>query len=418
MTGMQRKRTYALDNLRTFLTVLVIFHHAALAYGGTGSFSYRSPYHPPGSSVVLTAFNVVNQTFFMGMFFLLSGYFSSIAATKRNRAVFLKEKIKRLGAPTLLYSLLGKGLIRAIICRQREGADWADAAREFVNGVQSTKGVGGPMWYTSLLLIFDTIYAASYPHHFHTTPANPPPAQSPPTPPNGPTSEKPNQSLTPTSHQLKTRHILIALTLTSLSSFTIRTHYPFTHIFHPLNLNPGYLPQYILSYAGGIYIQLSEIALRRLCTSRAIATTTTLAAAFLAFGVVHARAFVADGGTLAEVMLLAGGGPNMFALVYALLNEFIGFTLSAILLRAFHTRFLSARGTVFGHDIARCSYAAFLVHIPVLVGIMTLVDEEKWKCWSPIYKTVGVGVVGVVGSWVVGMLVRMGVERGGGRGYL
>ncbi|KAH7071984.1 hypothetical protein BKA63DRAFT_418475 [Paraphoma chrysanthemicola] len=389
---MQRRRTYALDNLRTFLTVLVIFHHAALAYGGIGSFSYRSPYHPPGSS---------------------------IAAAKRSRATFLQEKFKRLGVPTLAYSVLGKGLIRMIICRRRDGADWADAGREFVKGVQSTRGVSGPMWYTALLLIFDTIYTIGWPQHFRAASPEAPSAQSSPTTlHNGETSEKPSQSSPTISRQLKTRPILIALTLTGLSSFSIRTHYPFGHIFTPLNLNLGYLPQYILYYTAGISIQRCHIALHRPCTSHAIAICTTLAAALLAYVFVNARTFIATGGTFAEITHRAGSGPNTFAFVYSLLNEFVGFTLSALLLRAFHSPFLSSRWTFLGQDIAQGSYAAFLVHIPVLVGIMTLVDEVKWKEWSPVVKMVGVGIVGVLKSWGLGMVVKRVVERRVGKGYL
>jgi glucan biosynthesis protein C len=142
-------RTHALDNLRTFLTVLVIFHHAALAYGGIGSWGYHSPHHPPGLSIVLTGFNIINQSFFMGVFFLLSGYFSSIAAIKKTRRSFLEEKFKRLGVPALLYSVFAK---------RRDSANWEGVRNEFMAGVKSTRGVRGPMWYTALLLVFDTIY--------------------------------------------------------------------------------------------------------------------------------------------------------------------------------------------------------------------------------------------------------------------
>ena len=39
---MNKIRSYDLDNLKVFLTVMVIFHHAGQAYGDGGDW----PYHP------------------------------------------------------------------------------------------------------------------------------------------------------------------------------------------------------------------------------------------------------------------------------------------------------------------------------------------------------------------------------------
>ena len=39
---MNKIRSYDLDNLKVFLTVMVIFHHAGQAYGNGGDW----PYHP------------------------------------------------------------------------------------------------------------------------------------------------------------------------------------------------------------------------------------------------------------------------------------------------------------------------------------------------------------------------------------
>ncbi|MCY1373061.1 hypothetical protein D9M69_603110 [compost metagenome] len=59
------------------LTVLVISHHTAITYGGSGSWFYREVTDSGRpSSFLLTLFCAVNQSFFMGMFFLLAGYFT------------------------------------------------------------------------------------------------------------------------------------------------------------------------------------------------------------------------------------------------------------------------------------------------------------------------------------------------------
>jgi hypothetical protein len=203
-----------------------------------------------------------------------------------------------------------------------------------------------------------------------------------------------------------------------LSSFIIRTQFPFGHIFLPLNLNLGYLPQYILYYSTGIYFQRSHIPLNRHCSARTIATTSSLAVVLLAFASFKARNLITTGNTLGDIIHLAGGGLNTFALLYSLFNELVGFTLAALLLRAFHHPVLSAHWSILGEDLATGSYAAFLVHIPVLVETMTLIDEDAWRYQGPVFKTVVVGQLAVQKSWILGLLVKWAVETGGAMGYL
>ena len=75
-----RSRTHYLDNLRTYLTALVILHHTAVAYGGAGGWYYLE--YPNQSSLPLAIFNALNQTYFMAAFFVLSGYFSAHSIQK------------------------------------------------------------------------------------------------------------------------------------------------------------------------------------------------------------------------------------------------------------------------------------------------------------------------------------------------
>ena len=54
--------------MRIVLTALVILHHVALVYGGSGGWYWRE--QPGASSPILAMFNAINQAFFMGFFFL------------------------------------------------------------------------------------------------------------------------------------------------------------------------------------------------------------------------------------------------------------------------------------------------------------------------------------------------------------
>jgi glucan biosynthesis protein C len=405
-------RTYALDNLRTFLTVLVIVHHAALPYGGLGSFGYRSPHHPQGSSILLTILCVLNQTFFMALFFLLSGYFSSIAAKKRSRGTFLFEKWKRLGVPTLIYSVFGRGIFKAILAWRVNGTGWEGVKSEFVAGMKSTRGAAGPTWYTALLLVFDVLYTIGVPQHFASvlTKERQPPitnGQSTPTAP------------APTCNTIRTTHVILGLSMAAMSTFLIRLRYPFGYTFVPLGLNVGYAPQYILYYCAGIYVQRQDLPLSRLVRPRAIITVGVIAFSLLAFGIVQLQEMIKRGGNMGEVGELAAGGANVFAFLYATLNEYIGFLCGAGLLYAFHQfAFLSKYRSIFDVDVASGSYAAFLVHMHVLVETMTFFDEDAWKDLSPVIKTIVVGGLAVVKSWTLGLVIKWLVEGCGRKGYL
>lgn len=403
-------RTYAVDNLRTSLTNLVIFHHAALAYGGTGSLGIRSPYHPPGSSIILTASNVVNQTFFMAQFFLLSGYYSSIAAGKRSKTAFAVEKLRRLAVPTLVYSLFAKGVCWAIVAwRKDEG--WQGVKRAVWENVRNTRGAGGPTWFTAVLLIFDTLYAIGWPEHFALSPPSSKPARV--------NEQNGSSSSTPNRQTLRTSHVVVGLSLASASTFLIRLRYPFGHIFVPLNLILGYLPQYILYYSAGVWIQRRGISLDQPASASSLKTVGAATLALGTIGVIKAREVLSQGGSIEEIVKLAGGGPNIFAFLYATLNESVGFLLGSLALYTFHhSSTLSSRWTAWGKDVASGSYAAFLVHMPVLVETLTAFDEQAWREYSPVVKTLVVGAITAVKSWTLGFGVKWGLEACGVRGYL
>jgi glucan biosynthesis protein C len=75
------ERSYWIDNLKSFITILIVAHHAALAYT-TFSYFDRSTYinstHPVVDNVRcigLDVFANFNDAFFMPLMFLISGLF-------------------------------------------------------------------------------------------------------------------------------------------------------------------------------------------------------------------------------------------------------------------------------------------------------------------------------------------------------
>ena len=97
---MTTRRLLFADRLRTVLTVLVIAHHTAITYGGSGGWFYREV-HDGGAplSLALTLFCSINQSFFMGLFFLLAGYFSPPALVAKGLRRFVLDRLLRLRDP-------------------------------------------------------------------------------------------------------------------------------------------------------------------------------------------------------------------------------------------------------------------------------------------------------------------------------
>lgn len=91
-----------LDNLRPWLTVLVVLHHAAVVYSPLPAW----PYHEPGddpTSVVLLVFMVVNQMWRMCAFFAIAGVFAPGSVDRKGARTFALDRLRRLGIPLLVF---------------------------------------------------------------------------------------------------------------------------------------------------------------------------------------------------------------------------------------------------------------------------------------------------------------------------
>jgi glucan biosynthesis protein C len=275
--------------------------------------------------------------------------------------------------PTLVYSLVAEGVVKSIIACYTDSSTSSKVWKEFEAGVVGVRGVKGPVWYCALLLIFDTIYTITCSSHFESrsldrtrTSAN--------TVASDPKSKAPNVS---SPKHISTWVVLVALCFTATVEFCIRCVWDIGRIFEPLNLNIGYVPQYVLYYVAGIYVSRSGTSLHRVIGLRTLVTIFSLAILLLAYGLAAAQK---SGLPVQIVMELAGGGFNTFALTYAFVNEFVGFIACVVLLKSFNNvGVLKRRWAICGVEIGKASYAVFLVHVPVLVGVMCALEGRGWE---------------------------------------
>ena len=91
------------DNLKVLLISAVIVHHAGQAYGPTGGWW---PIQEQAHAEILGPFFMVNRSFGMSLFFLIAGYFAALSCHRHGPHALAKNRLKRLGVPLLVFSLL------------------------------------------------------------------------------------------------------------------------------------------------------------------------------------------------------------------------------------------------------------------------------------------------------------------------
>ncbi|MFD1937462.1 acyltransferase family protein [Nonomuraea mangrovi] len=143
------RRLAYVDNLRVVLTVLVILHHMALTYGTIHAWYVFEPAKDP-SGVALDVLVMFDQAFFMGFFFLISGFFTPGSYDRKGGGAFMRDRLVRLGVPLIVFLLLLRPLAMIGVYQDFDMPYWM-----FYIGSWDP----GPMWFVEVLLVFAAVYA-------------------------------------------------------------------------------------------------------------------------------------------------------------------------------------------------------------------------------------------------------------------
>jgi fucose 4-O-acetylase-like acetyltransferase len=148
-----------MDNLRVFLTILVPLVHMAITYGGAGSWFYAERPTTELAGILLTLFVALCQFFFMGLFFMISGYFIPGSIDRKGSWKYIKDRLVRLGIPLVLFSLL----ISPFDEYSKSVTVYQDYSGSFINYVlnywKNRTFAPGPLWFVEILLVFSLAYA-------------------------------------------------------------------------------------------------------------------------------------------------------------------------------------------------------------------------------------------------------------------
>ena len=148
-----RSRNVSLVRARTFLTLVVLLHHAVIPYT---YFGHTDPASWIGFDVVVLA----TDSFFMAMFFFLSGLFTWPGIARKAPSVFLRDRLLRLGLPFAIAAFTVIPLAYYAIALR------AEPELTFAAFWWKTITVGpwpsGPIWFVWVLLAFDLTASLLY----------------------------------------------------------------------------------------------------------------------------------------------------------------------------------------------------------------------------------------------------------------
>lgn len=329
MEGASSARQEGLDRLKAGLTLLVVFHHTSITYGGAGGWFYREiGQSDKPSSILLTIFCAVNQAYFMGLFFLIAGYFTPRALQHKSTAHFLRDKFVRLGIPLLVFGwLLGPMTIALVQAVTRERAFSDVLVSLWQRGVFEQ----GPLWFAKALLVMALVSLAV--HRALGWPRE---------------GARPFPS---------NRQLLLAALLCATVAFALRLVWPVGAQWWGLQL--GYFASYVILYVAGCMAAqrgwLNDMPADQVRRWRRIAWVTLPLLAPLAFLKDVAPLFQAN----------PMGGWNLPALLYAFWEPFVAWgVILWLLARAQRTTVVSSP---LWQKLSRRAYAMYVIHpLPVV----------------------------------------------------
>jgi glucan biosynthesis protein C len=333
-------RLFHIDNLRIYLTLLVIVHHAAIAYGGSGSWPVRDPSVDAISPIFLIFFMAINQTYFMSAFFLLAGYFTPRSFERKGARRFLIDRLIRLGIPLLFYTTVLQLTVDVMVVRflRRSSVPlWS------IVKANALTYEAGHLWFLQVLLLFAVIYVVF-------------------------------RALTEGASNTFCRFyrdrfppdavLLLSVAVLGVLTFAMRLLFPVGVWF--LRIQPGHFVHYafcffagVLAYRGDWFRRLERAQARRWGIMALVAIP-------LFFPVVILSGVLENEANIAKLV----GGPHWEALVFSIWDTILMVAITVFLLYFFRERFNRA-GPV-ARSMAANVYTVYIIHQLVLIALNIL----------------------------------------------
>jgi glucan biosynthesis protein C len=157
-----KNRLFFIDNIRWSMIILVVLIHTSVTYSGIGGWYYiENKSVDTVSKIIFAMFNTFTQAYFMGLLFLIAGYFIPGAYDKKGPSKFIKDRLLRLGLPVLIYIFIINPFIEYFIMGVFINKPVPAFFPYYSNYIKPVGFLGntGPLWFALALLIFSILYS-------------------------------------------------------------------------------------------------------------------------------------------------------------------------------------------------------------------------------------------------------------------
>jgi len=364
-------RLLYVDNLRIALITLVVVGHMAITYGAPiGDWYLGEKGQVPAAFAILTALLLgIGASFLLGLFYMISGYFTPRPFDCKGAGPFLVDRLRRLGIPLLFYALVINPVVTywAALHGGYVGSLWQFAAE---NPQDLTQASVGPLWFVEGLLIFSVLYAMA--RLLTRCPAMPPPGVPH------------NRSMA-----------LFALAL-GLVTFAVRIWAPVGWSWEPPHLELAHFPQYAAMFVVGLVAYRGDW-LTRLPAAQVRLWRWVALAGILLFPLLVMAALEPGG----EMSTAPAGGLTWLSLAYSMWEGVMCVAMSITVLAWFRDR-LNRQGRL-ARAMSGASYAVYVLHPLLIVPLAIALSGLRV---SLMLKFVLVAPLAVVLCFAVGYAIR------------
>lgn len=366
-TPNKANKLFYIDNLKILLTMLVVLHHTIIVYCAPGGWYYTEKTTQMAAIIPSTIFVSLNQSFFMGFFFLLAGYFTAPSCHRKGTWKFLGDRLIRLGIPLLFYSFVLSPLISYLVYYFAEGRHVSYL--QYLSGYRTWINFG-VLWFVAALLLFTLIYVGA--KHVITIKFK----KSIPAPGTG--------------------SILLFAVFLGVLTFFIKIPCPVGWVLKPFGFQLGHFPQYIVMFIIGLVAYKNQwfdgLSLKLGKSLRRVAW----------LGLIFFPLFFLIRAKLNMPIAWYSGGFHWQSLLYAVWEQCIGLSVLTALLSLGKNSW--NKSSPFLNKLSRCTFATYIFHPLVITGVSLI-----FKYWlaDPAIKFLVLAPFVVMGSFLLGSIVLM-----------
>jgi fucose 4-O-acetylase-like acetyltransferase len=377
-----KARLLYIDNMRVGLITLVIVGHMAITYGApVGDWYYREQGEVSTVFAVLVMLLLgIGASFLLGLFYMISGYFTPGPYERKGPGPFLTDRLKRLGIPLVFYAVVINPLVTYWAAVH---GGYRGSLLQYVptHVPDLTKASISVLWFVEALLVFSVVYALVRLI----------------------TSAGRARADAPSAPVPSNRSIGLFALLLGLATFVVRVWAPMGWWWEPLHQEPAHFPQYIAFFVVGL------VAYRHSWFT-AISPTQVRPWRWAALALVplFPALAVAAGALSGEMDPAVNGGLTWLSLAYSLWEGFMGTALVIVVMVWCRDRF-DRQGALL-RSMSAASYAVYVLH-PLLIVPLALALSGIRLDLS--LKFLLVAPVAVALCFLIGHLVRrLPVVRG------